>query len=138
MEREEIESKLILCVADSLAIEIDDIHTKSILVDELGADSLDFMDIMFHIEEAFGIQMQREDLNFLSLIELSEDKAVVDGILTDEAKQLLTKWMPELDMEKPLKPASLSRYLSIESLTFVTEIIIATQHEKAELSAEDV
>lgn len=82
MERQEIEAKVIKCVADSLAIESDEINTHSLLINDLGADSLDFMDIMFHIEDEFKIKMQREDLDFLARIEMDREKAVIEGFLS--------------------------------------------------------
>lgn len=130
MQRNEIEPRVIKCVADSLAIEPDDITTHSLLISELGADSLDFMDIMFHIEDEFKIKMQREELDFLSRIELTREKAVVDGLLTGEAKQRLTRWMPGLPVDKELKPADLSYLLTIESMTIMIETALS-EHEAA-------
>ena len=125
MNKEKIESTVIECVAESLALEISDIKAKSLLINELGADSLDFMDIMFHLEDAFKIKMQREDLDFMTHIELSREEAIKEGYLTSEAKEQLKKWLPDLTVEKELKPIELSDFLSIESLCIVIDITLA-------------
>ena len=135
MKRQEIELAVVKCIAESLAIDSKGIHSKSLLIDELGADSLDFMDIMFHFEDAFKIKMQREDLDFLARIDLDREEAVVDEFLTSAAKQQLCKWMPDLAVDEALKPVDLSRFLSIESLTILVEAALLEHNKGSALSA---
>jgi len=138
MGRQEVEQTVIECVAESLVVDSAGIHNKSLLINELGADSLDFMDIMFHLEDAFEIKLQKENLDFISQIEIDRDKAVVDNHLTTTAKQQLTYWMPDLDVNKELKVNDLVNYLSIESLVIVIEVVLQEKIQTTTLGAENV
>jgi len=113
---EELVSGVIECVADSLAQDVANINAGSLLISELGADSLDVMDIMFHLEEKFNINLQKEDFNFLKRLGLSDEEGVKEGLLTTEAKKRLKEWLPALDESKELKPSDLANYLSVASI----------------------
>lgn len=121
MGRMDIENKVIECVAASLVKDSSQIKTKTTIIAELGADSLDFMDIIFQLESAFDLRLQKEDFDFVLRTGLAREQAVVDGHLTSDAKQRLKKWLPELVVEQELAPKDLARYVSIESITLVIE-----------------
>ena len=46
-------------VADAMAMEHDEVHLNDNLFHDLGAESLDFLDIVFKLERSFGIQITR-------------------------------------------------------------------------------
>jgi acyl carrier protein len=46
-------------VAETLSIEKDTINADSSLINDLDAESLDFLDINYRIEQTFGIKMAR-------------------------------------------------------------------------------
>jgi acyl carrier protein len=121
MQKNDMKRTLIECVGRSLALETSEIKLNSRLIDDLGADSLDFMDIMFQLEDAFGVKLQKEDLNFLMHIGMELKDAVVDEYLTVEAKQRLRRWMPALEVSESIKPGDLSHYLTLESLQILVE-----------------
>lgn len=114
---------VIACVADSLALEADQIQASSRLISDLGADSLDFMDILFQLEQAFDIKMQKEDLNFLEHIGMEENEAVQDGILTPAAIAALQPWLPQLPGHDPVALKDLGTYISIESMCKVVQTL---------------
>jgi acyl carrier protein len=121
ISKEELFEGVVECVADSLAVEKDDLKETTLLITDLEADSLDIMDIMFQLEEKFEINLQKEDFNFLKRLDLSEEEGIVDGLLTKEALKRLKEWLPSLDTEKELKPADLGNYLSIASLMLMVK-----------------
>jgi len=77
-------------IVETLGIEESSITPESSLMKDLGAESLDFLDINYRLEQAFGIKMARHSL--IEHIEemFGEDSAVdADGQLTNQAVKLL-------------------------------------------------
>lgn len=112
----DLEQKVIYSVSDSLSVDESEIQNKTRLITDLDADSLDIMDIMFKLEEEFDIKLEKEDFDFLKKIDMDREEAVVDGVLTKDALKRLKDYLPELETEKPLKPAELGSYLTINAL----------------------
>lgn len=110
---------IIDCVAESLALDEATISAQSLLVEELGADSLDFMDIMFQLESAFSIKLQKEDFELLPRLGMSEAEAIEDRYLTPAAKQKLRRWLPGLPLDKRIQPFDLKNYITAETLALI-------------------
>lgn len=62
MSEQIVQAKVCECVADALGIDVSKVQPGTSLVDELGAESLDFLDIIFRIEKTFQLTLSREDL----------------------------------------------------------------------------
>lgn len=56
-----IEEKVIALVADKLGVDIKDVKPESTLTGDLGADSLDAVEILMEAENDFGIKIPDED-----------------------------------------------------------------------------
>ena len=93
MKDEAIETKVIECVAASLALTPGVIQRGTKVIGELGADSLDFMDIIFALERAFGIRLQKENFNLVARLGMDQSEAQTpEGNLTpitEAAKELV-------------------------------------------------
>ena len=77
-------------IVETLRVEADSIQKESSLIEDLGAESLDFLDINYRLEQAFGIKMARHFV--LEHIEemFGEGTAIDDdGLLTEKAIDLL-------------------------------------------------
>lgn len=119
MNSEELLQGVRQCVADVLLItELDRIQLDSSLVGDLGADSLDFLDLVFQLEERFGVKISRAEVNLFQSLELPEEDAHKDGVLTERAIARLATLMPEVDpgVFKPgLTVAAVPRLLTVRS-----------------------
>ena len=62
MERTEIEEKVIEFLIDELEVEEDKIAPEALLKDDLGIDSLDFVDIVVIVEKNFGFKIKPEEM----------------------------------------------------------------------------
>lgn len=49
-------------VADALALDIEEVHPESTLLDDLEAESIDLLDILFKIERQLGVKIEASDL----------------------------------------------------------------------------
>lgn len=124
MNREEGLAAIRSVVADSLAVELDEVAYDSSLVYDLGADSLDFIDIMFQLEKEFGVKIREEELNLLSRIDISSPEVFQNGYLTKEAIEKLLPWLPSLqriESSDKVTPADLLSMITVETLWIIVD-----------------
>ena len=62
MERKEIELKVNEFFVEEMEIEAADINDDAKLKDDLGLDSLDFVDIVVIVEKTFGFKLKPEEM----------------------------------------------------------------------------
>jgi acyl carrier protein len=90
VSEERVLQELKKSIAQSLRIDEDSIESESSLVEDLGAESLDFLDINYRLEQAFGIRMARHFV--IEHVEemFGEGSAIDDsGRLTERGAELL-------------------------------------------------
>jgi acyl carrier protein len=85
-------------LVDALGVDDDEVTPEATMVGDLGAESIDFLDIVFKLEKAFGINIPREEL-FPDDI-LTDAKFVQDGKVTADGLSELKKRLPWADLSK--------------------------------------
>ncbi len=68
MAKEEIFEKLKELVVDQLGVEDDEVTMEATMQDDLGADSLDLVDLVMSVEEEFGVKVADEDLENIKTV----------------------------------------------------------------------
>ena len=68
MAKEEIFEKLKELVVDQLGVEEDEVTMEASMQDDLGADSLDLVDLVMSVEEEFGVKVADEDLENIKAV----------------------------------------------------------------------
>jgi acyl carrier protein len=117
-------ARLRTMIADSLAVEASTITPESRLIDDLGADSLDFVDLMFAIETEFGVKLREADLNFLTRLDFSSPTVMKDGFLTPETIAAVAPLMPALQQAPDparITPGQLFSLLTVDTLCLMIE-----------------
>ena len=97
-DQDEILSKVTESLMDALGVEEDEVTSTASLTEDLGAESIDFLDIVFRLEKAFSIKIPRGDLFPENL--LSSPEYVKDGKLTDDGLTVLREKMPHADLKQ--------------------------------------
>ncbi len=82
-------------VAESIPAPIEDVRLESILMEELGADSLTFLDIVFRLEEAFDIEITRGEIESAARGGMSAEAFAPDNIISEAGLKRLRELMPE-------------------------------------------
>ncbi|QDV24156.1 acyl carrier protein [Aureliella helgolandensis] len=95
---EEIFAKVQEALVDALGVEEDEVTPEATMVGDLGAESIDFLDIVFKLEKAFGINIPREEL-FPDDI-LTNAKYVQDGKVTEEGITALKERLSWANLSK--------------------------------------
>src|SRR6516162_3922978 len=97
MQRDEIYSKVSSTLVEALNVDEDEVKPDSTLQGDLGAESIDFLDIVFRLEREFGIKIPRGEL-FPESIFQGDAEFVQDGRVTDKGMQELRERMPFADL----------------------------------------
>ncbi len=96
--KEEVFGKVQEALVDALGVDDDEVTPGATMVGDLGAESIDFLDIVFKLEKGFDIQIPRDEL-FPDDI-LTNAEYVQDGKVTDEGVQKLKERMSFADLSK--------------------------------------
>ena len=99
MTREQILQEVQGVLVDALGVDEDEVTPDSTLMADLGAESIDFLDIVFRLEKAFGIKIPREEL-FPAENLLSNKEYISNGKLTPKGLEELKKRMPHTDLSE--------------------------------------
>ena len=95
---EEIYGKVARVLVEALGVDQDDITPPATLQGELGAESIDMLDIVFRLEREFGITIPRDEL-FPESIFQGDPDFVTEGRVTDQGMRELRARMPYADLE---------------------------------------
>ena len=95
---EEIFAKVRTALVDALGVDEDEVTPQATMVGDLGAESIDFRDIVFRLEKTFGIKIPRGEL-FPEDV-LSSSEFVSNGKVNAAGLAALKARMPFADLTK--------------------------------------
>lgn len=95
MTRDEIFTKVQEVLEDALGVDDDEVTPQATLVGDLGAESIDFLDIAFKIEQTFGFKIPQGEMFPEGVAQ--DERFVQDGKVTDEGIAELEAKMPHFD-----------------------------------------
>jgi acyl carrier protein len=118
---ESIFRKVQSCIAESLAIKEEQIKPEARLIDDLGADSLDFLDMIFGLEKAFGVRLRDTKLDLLVRADFSQAQLTTDGFLAAESLAKLSEWLPELKGIQKITMREVYSHITVNTLVRLVE-----------------
>src|SRR5205085_6335360 len=99
MTKDEVYQKVSTTLVEALNVDDDQVKPGATLQGDLGAESIDFLDIVFRLEREFGIKIPRGEL-FPESIFQGDPDMVQDGKLTPHGLAELKSKMPYADLSK--------------------------------------
>ena len=123
------------CFVEALGVEPEEAEIDAKVIDDLGAESLDFLDIVFRLERAFDIKIPRGDLENQVQTSMGEEPYEIDGVLTELAMEKLRLAMPEVpddEITEGFKTKDIPRLFRVATFH---NICIKLLQEKGELAA---
>ncbi len=123
--REEIEAAVHEAVADALALDADEVTGQATLMDELGAESIDLLDILFRLERSLGVKVQASDLadhvqGGIPDDEFGDENEIVTAAGLAQLKQV----MPQIDTDElggKLKADEVMGLFTVDNLVQLVE-----------------
>ena len=104
----EIDARITKVLVQALGVQEDDIKPSATLQGDLGAESIDFLDIVFRLEREFVIKIPRGEL-FSELVFQGATEIVQDGHVTDQGLAALRSQMPYADLRALERDRRLNR-----------------------------
>lgn len=116
--------KIVEIVADVLMVDEAEIQLNKRLIKDLGAESIDFLDLIFQMEKAFSIKIPRGKIEKMARNNLTEEEFEKDGVITPKGLQELKKYLSEVPEEcfvENLKVAQIPTLFTVETLCKLVE-----------------
>jgi len=105
-------------IADALGCDEEDVKPDSSLINDLDAESIDFLDIVFRLERVFKVKIPRGKAMEEARGELSEEEFEQGGIVTDAGVAKIRAYLTEVSADRiktPLKAAEIPKLFTSET-----------------------
>jgi acyl carrier protein len=119
---DEINAKVTKVLVHALGVEEDDVKPSATLQGDLGAESIDFLDIVFRLEREFTIKINQDEL-FPEAFLLGDSAFIDDGRLTDDGLAALHAQMPYADWRERERDRRLDRLDDLFTVGLVTSYV---------------
>ena len=99
-------------MADALGCDVEDIKPNLSLIEDLDAESIDFLDMVFRLERAFKIKIPRGKIVENARGDLPESEFEQNGLVTEKGLAQLREYLSEVPAERfktPMKVADIPR-----------------------------
>ena len=96
LSTEQVELRVRKVIAESLCVDLEDVKLQSNLMKDLGAESIDFLDIMFRLEKDFDIKIPQREIERQARGGISPEEFEVDGVLQSKGIERLRALIPEI------------------------------------------
>lgn len=131
MTQDDILNKVRATLCDALGVDEEEVSMESTLVGDLGAESIDFLDIVFRLEKNFSLKIPRGEL-FPESLASADSGFVKDGKVTPEGISELRRRMPHANIDQL---AADPRVQNIQDLFTVGMIVKFLQAKLAKSAA---
>lgn len=119
--QEEIDAiypKVAEIIADALGCDEEEVKPDSSLINDLDAESIDFLDIVFRLEREFKVKIPRGKAVEEARGELSEEEFEQGGVVTDAGFEKIKAYMTEVPADRfssPMKSAEIPKLFTTET-----------------------
>ena len=120
--QDEIYTKVSATLVEALNVDEEDIKPTATLQGDLGAESIDFLDIVFRLEREFGIKIPRGEL-FPESIFQGDPEFVQNGRVTEKGLSELRMRMPFADLQQFEKNPEMSHLSDLFTVDLITRYI---------------
>ena len=119
--KEEVQAvypKVAEIIADAMGCDTEEVTLDASLIDDLGTESIDFLDIVFRLERSFKIKIPRGKIIEQARGDLTEAEFEQSGVVTDAGFERLKNFLSEVPEDRfsnPLKSADVPRLFTTET-----------------------
>lgn len=118
----DVEATVRAIVAEALGRPVDDVQLASNLMHELGAESLDMLDMVFRIEREFGIEITRGEMERAARGDMTDEEFAPGGVISEAGLARLRELLPEsaARIQPGLRPREILGLFTVQ--TFATMV----------------
>jgi acyl carrier protein len=132
MDVQTVHPKVSQVICEALGKDPKPLDLSARLIDDLGAESIDYLDILFRLERTFGVKIPRGQIAKDARGELSEEEFQQGGVLTPAGLERLRAYLTEVPAERfrqGLKVGEIPTLFTVE--TFCRLVVRAQQRTAA-------
>lgn len=113
-------------IAESLFVDLDNVQEKSLLIKDLGAESIDFLEIMFKLEKKFNIKIPQREIERQARGDMKPEEFEIEGVIQKKGLARLKELLPEIEAQKWREGMTLRELPSL----FTVEVFIGIVNRK--------
>ena len=121
LTHDEVFAKVREVLVDALGVDDEEVTPQATLTGDLGAESIDFLDIVFRLEKAFSIKIQQGEM--LPENVLQDAQYVQNGKITDAGIAELRKRLPHVDLTKLEQSRDLDQVMEIFTVESIVKFV---------------
>lgn len=99
MDVQSVFPKVAGIIADVLVVDESEVELNKRLIDDLGAESIDFLDLIFQLEKTFNVKIPRGQIEKDVRGDLSNEEFEQNGVITDKGLEALKNYLSEIPAE---------------------------------------
>lgn len=119
--KDEIFDKVRHVLVEALSVDEDEVSPNATLMGDLGAESIDFLDIVFRLEKTFSVKIPQEELMARDV--LSNPEFVSNKRLNPAGLAALKKAMPHADLTEFEKNPEVDRIGDVYTVNAIVRFI---------------
>ncbi len=123
LTQDEVFAKVRTVLTGALAVDADEVTPQARLNEDLGAESIDYLDITFQLEKAFGIKIPQADLSPESVF--SNPEYVVNGKVTPKGLDELKRRMPFADLTAFEKDPDINKFRDVFTVDTLVRYVMS-------------
>ncbi|WP_133136811.1 acyl carrier protein [Legionella rowbothamii] len=117
-------------VADVLVIDEDEVSQNSRLIADLGAESIDFLDLVFQLEKEFKIKIPRGQLEKNARGDLAEDEFEKGGVLTPQGLIALQNYLSEVPADQFKSSMKVNEIPTLFTVETFCKLVVSAMNEQ--------
>ena len=121
MDDQEILQKVRSCVAAALGRDEEEVTPEKVLARDLEAESIDYLDITFQLEKAFGITIQRDELFPQKIFQ--DETLTKDGVVTAAGIAFLKEKLPYAELAELEQDPQVANVPNIFTVNFLINYV---------------
>lgn len=122
MTEEDVFAKVQEALVDALGVDDDEVTPEAKISADLGAESIDYLDITFRLEKAFDIKIPRGELIPDNL--LNNPEFVQDGKLTEAGVSQLKAGMPHADLSEFEQDPTIDKIMDVFKVQTIVNYVM--------------
>jgi acyl carrier protein len=124
--RDDIFGTVQTAVVDALGVDEDEVTPEATLLDELGAESIDLLDILFRLERKLGVKIQAADLAAYVQGGIADDDfGDENGIITERGLAHLKTVMPQINESELHGSFQAEKVMSLFTVDNLTDLVMS-------------
>lgn len=132
MSVESVYPKVRTIIADVLVLDEEEVTLTSRLIGDLGAESIDFLDLVFQLEKEFEIKIPRGQLEKNARGDLAEEEFEQNGVLTIEGMRALRQYLSEVPADHFKPNMKLNEIPALFTVETFCKLIVTAKAEQSQ------